>query len=162
MEKEYPAARVVTDPHGFSSQEDLDDFLPYLLNRISSRLDQELLTDLRPLRISVPRWRVLAALRTGDGRSMGELSQETVIEQSSLSRVVDQMERDRLVERHLCNEDHRIVEVYLTETGRAMFNTIYPLAYRDHLRVIEGFSEAQINMLTSMLRQVLENVRGRR
>ena len=121
--REYPAARVVIDPGGFNSQEDLHDFLPYLLNRISNRLNQELLVDLRPLNISVPRWRVLAVLRTGDGRSMGELSAETVIEQSSLSRVIDQMERDRLVERHSSSEDHRIVEVYLTATGRAMFNT---------------------------------------
>ncbi|MHA1571678.1 MAG: MarR family winged helix-turn-helix transcriptional regulator, partial [Alphaproteobacteria bacterium] len=114
----------------------LDEFLPYLFNRITNRLNQDLLLDLRPLRVSVPRWRVLAVLRAREGRRMGDLSAYTVIEQSSLSRVIDQMERDNLVVRRHHVDDNRIIEVYLTDEGRAMFDQIYPLAFAHYQRAI--------------------------
>ena len=121
----------------------LDDFLPYLFNRITNRLNQDLLADLRPLRVSVPRWRVLAVLQTLGPRRMGALSAYTVIEQSSLSRVVDQMERDGLVVRRYHPDDSRVIEVHLTDEGSAMFARIYPLAQRHYERAIKGLSRSE-------------------
>ena len=44
----------------------LDDFLPYLVNRISNRLNIDLSEDLRTIGLSLPHWRVLAVLNVGD------------------------------------------------------------------------------------------------
>lgn len=137
----------------------LDEFLPYLFNRITNRLNQDLLSDLRPLRVSVPRWRVLAVLHAREGRRMGDLSAYTVIEQSSLSRVVDQMERDGLVVRRHHPDDNRIIEVYLTDDGRAMFDRIYPLAYGHYKHAINGLSDSERDTLVSLLHKILENTR---
>ncbi len=146
-------------PVGFTDQAALDRFLPYLFNRITNRLNQNLLRDLKPLNVGVPRWRVLAVLTAGDGRNMGELSAYTVIEQSSLSRVIDQMARDGLVKRRPNREDHRIVEVYLTAAGRALFDVIFPLALSHANAAIKGLSNAQMHTLTQLLHQVLDNIR---
>ena len=137
----------------------LDEFLPYLFNRITNRLNQDLLRDLRPLRVSVPRWRVLAVLHARDGRRMGDLSAYTVIEQSSLSRVVDQMERDKLVTRRNHLDDNRIIEVYLTGEGHAMFERIFPLAYGHYQLAINGLSEAERDTLVALLHKILDNTR---
>ncbi len=137
----------------------LDEFLPYLFNRITNRLNQDLLADLRPLRVSVPRWRVLAVLHTRDGRRMGDLSAYTVIEQSSLSRVVDQMERDDLVVRRHHQDDNRIIEVYLTQSGRAMFDHIYPLAFGHYKRAIRGLTVEERETLVALLHRILDNTR---
>ena len=137
----------------------LDEFLPYLFNRITNRLNQDLLLDLRPLRVSVPRWRVLAVLHAREGRRMGDLSAYTVIEQSSLSRVIDQMERDNLVVRRHHADDNRIIEVYLTDEGRAMFDQIYPLAFAHYQRAISGLSGAERDTLVTLLHKILEKTR---
>lgn len=139
----------------------LDEFLPYLFNRITNRLNQDLLLDLRPLRVSVPRWRVLAVLHAREGRRMGELSAYTVIEQSSLSRVIDQMERDNLVVRRHHDDDNRIIEVYLTDEGRAMFDQIYPLAFAHYQRAIRDLSDAERETLVTLLHKILANTRKR-
>ena len=83
----------------------LDDFLPYVFNRVTNRLNLNLLEVLRPRGITVPRWRVLAVLGARDGRNIGELSAFTIIEQPTLSRVVGQMERDGLVSRRPDGQD---------------------------------------------------------
>ena len=137
----------------------LDEFLPYLFNRITNRLNQDLLADLRPLRVSVPRWRVLAVLQTLGPRRMGALSAYTVIEQSSLSRVVDQMERDGLVVRRYHPDDNRVIEVHLTDEGSAMFARIYPLAQRHYERAVEGLSAQERQTLVALLHKILENTR---
>ncbi len=88
-----------------------------LIHRMSRHLNELTLEDLRRFGMTVPRWSVLTQLAVRNGRNIGELSRATVIKQSSLTRVVDQMERDGLVDRQLARSDNRVVEVWLTESS---------------------------------------------
>ena len=74
-------------------------YLPYLLNRAGARIATAFGEEVRPLGASLQIWRVLAALRERDGRRMGDLSETTSIEVSTLTRLVDNMEKGGLVER---------------------------------------------------------------
>ncbi len=137
-------------------------FLPDMINRVTRHLNEVTLEDLRRFGMTVPRWSVLSQLAVRDGRSIGELSRATVIKQSSLTRVVDQMERDDLVSRYAAEEDSRIVEVWLTEAGRAMYDRVVPLAVQRTHQVLEGLREAEVELLSSLLERLLANVRGDR
>ena len=106
----------------------LDDFLPYLLNRISNRLNIDLAEDLREAGVTPQYWRVLATLHVAGGRSIGELSVYTITEQSTLSRTVDRMAQAGLVERRAPPEDARVAKVYLTAAGRETSDRILPVA----------------------------------
>ena len=44
----------------------LDDFIPYVMYRITNRMNMDLQDCLRPLKINVSRWRVLCALKARD------------------------------------------------------------------------------------------------
>src|SRR5690349_5606556 len=90
----------------------LDDLVPYLMNRIVSRLNQNLTEKLRVRRLTFQHWRVLAALYRSDGQTMSELVEWTVIPQSTLSRLIDRMAGARLlVRRHARRADSRFIEV---------------------------------------------------
>jgi DNA-binding MarR family transcriptional regulator len=136
----------------------LEDYLPYQLFRIVNRLTLNLKNDLRPAKMTLSRWRTLSVLTAADGRSMGELAAYMVIEQPALSRIVDQMERDKLVTRRLASDDNRIVRVYLTDAGRQMFKQIRPLELRHYERAIEGFDPAELNELNNLLSGLWENL----
>ena len=73
----------------------LDSYLPYLLNRAGARLAAAFDAEVRPLGATLQIWRVLAALRERDGRRMGDLAATTSIEVSTLTRLVDGMEKRR-------------------------------------------------------------------
>ncbi|WP_457825562.1 MarR family winged helix-turn-helix transcriptional regulator, partial [Staphylococcus aureus] len=75
-------------------------------------------------------WRVLAALREKDGRRMGDLSQTTSIEVSTLTRLVDNMEKHGLVARRREPEDARAVALFATAAGKRLTQRILPIAER--------------------------------
>jgi len=137
----------------------LDDFLPYLLNRISSRLNIDLAEDLREIGVTPQYWRVLAVLHVAGGRSIGELSVYTITEQSTLSRIVDRMAEAGLVERRASPEDARVAEVHLTAAGRATFDRILPVAIGHYRRATAGLDEAEHRQLVDTLHKVLDNIR---
>lgn len=137
----------------------LDDFLPYLLNRISNRLNTDLAEELRGIGMTLPDWRVLAVLRVADGRSIGEVSVYTVIEQSTLSRVVERLVKRGLVERRSPPEDQRIVNLHMTAKGHDAFETILPIAMRHYRRAVLGLDAATVEGLIATLHKVLENIR---
>jgi len=147
------------NPEDLASGVPLDDFLPYLLNRITNRLNINLLGDLRPLKITTARWRVLAILHTGDNRSIGELAAYTAIDPSTLSRVIDQMERDGLVSRRQSTNDSRRVKIHISSEGVAMFNVILPKALRHYEQAIDGLTETDRRTLVMLLHRVLDNIR---
>ncbi len=137
----------------------LDDFLPYLVNRISNRLNIDLSEDLRTIGLSLPYWRVLAVLNVGDGRNIGELSVYTVIEQSTLSRIIDRMEQAGLVRREPGKADARVTEVFMTPKGNEALAQIVPIAMKHYRRAVDGLDEAEMAALVRTLHKVLENVR---
>ncbi len=138
----------------------LDDFLPYLLNRISNRLNIDLAEDLREAGVTPQYWRVLATLHVAGGRSIGELSVYTITEQSTLSRTIDRMAQAGLVERRPSPEDARVAEVYLTKAGRETFDRILPVAIGHYRHAIAGLDEAEHRTLVTILHKVLDNIRA--
>ena len=136
----------------------LESFVPYVMYRITNRLNRELQQDLRPLKINVSRWRVLAALNVKDGRTMGELVDFTMMEQSSLSRIVDKMSEEGLVLRRLQEDDNRYVRVYLTDKGREKFQEIYPKAFSRQDIILDNFSADEQNQLLDFLQRIEKNI----
>jgi len=136
----------------------LEDYLPYQLFRIVNRLTLNLKNDLRPAKMTLSRWRTLSVLNASDGLSMGELATYMVIEQPALSRIIDQMERDKLVTRHLASNDNRVVQVFLTPAGRHMFKQIRPLELRHYAKLINGFKPSELQALEASMNTLWQNI----
>lgn len=136
----------------------LDDYLPYLLNRAGARIAAAFTQVVRGYGITLPMWRVLAALNEADGQRMGELAERTSIDGSTLSRVVDAMQRQGLVVRQRRDEDQRSVTVRRTEAGVALTQKIVPLALHYETVALAGFSGPQAKLLKRMLIQVFRNI----
>lgn len=138
----------------------LDSYLPYLLNRAGARIATAFGEEMRPLGASLQIWRVLAALREKDGRRMGDLSQTTSIEVSTLTRLVDNMEKSGLVERRRDGADARVVALHVTAAGRRLTKRILPIAERYEQVALKGFSAQEAGLLKAALRRLYENMDG--
>lgn len=138
----------------------LDSYLPYLLNRAGARIAAAFGEEMRPLGASLQIWRVLAALREKDGRRMGDLSQTTSIEVSTLTRLVDNMEKGGLVERRRDGADARVVALHVTIAGRRLTRRILPIAERYEQVALKGFSAQEAGLLKAALRRLYENMDG--
>jgi len=138
----------------------LDSYLPYLLNRAGARIATAFGEEMRPLGATLQIWRVLAALREKDGRRMGDLSQTTSIEVSTLTRLVDNMEKTGLVERRRDGADARVVALHVTAAGRRLTKRILPIAERYEQVALKGFSTQEAGLLKAALRRLYANMDG--
>jgi DNA-binding MarR family transcriptional regulator len=60
----------------------------------------------------------------------------------------------------LRRDDARCVEVYLTDKGRALFNSLNVVVRRREQRLLEGFSAAQIAAAFALIRRLSRNMRS--
>jgi DNA-binding MarR family transcriptional regulator len=74
------------------------------------------------------------------------------LSRSGLTRLLDRMERDGLVERSLSREDRRQFDVAISSRGREVFDRVWP----DHLEGLQRyFSEPLTDRDVTALRRVL-------
>ncbi len=138
----------------------LDSYLPYLLNRAGARIATAFGEEVRPLGATLQIWRVLAALRESDGRRMGDLSATTSIDVSTLTRLVDSMEKKELVARRRDPADARAVVLYVAPEGRRLTRRLLPIAERYENVALQGFDAQEAEQLRTALRRLYANMDG--
>jgi DNA-binding MarR family transcriptional regulator len=136
----------------------LEQYLPYLLNRAGARIAAAFNAEMRQIGASLQVWRVLAALREKDGRRMGDLSKTTSIEVSTLTRLVDNMEKDGLVVRRREAGDARAISLHVTASGRRLTQRIVPIAERYEAVALKDFSAGEAAVLRKALRRLYDNM----
>src|SRR5215469_12315675 len=146
-------------PQSKSTQEvSFESFLPYQVARLAWLLNLDLVEKLRHEGINLARWRILAVLAMGDGITIGQITDRAMMEQSALSRVLMTMEEEDYVRRVPGREDARYVEVFLTEKGRALFDSLDPVVRRRQNRLLHGFSPQETEAAFTLLRRLIQNL----
>src|SRR6185369_927396 len=80
------------------------------------------------LELTPEQWIVLVQLWQQDGQSQSALSELTLRDRPTMSRILDTMEKSRLVERVVDEQDARSRRVKLTRRGRALREKLVPVA----------------------------------
>lgn len=137
----------------------LNDYVPFLINRGATRVAAAFGSGLKPHGINITVWRLLASLNQHVSQRIGELSDFTGIEMWTVSRVVSRLEQDGFVERHRGDDDARGVIVSLTPAGRDLVETLIPEAQRYETLILEGFSQDEANCLRILLDRLFHNMR---
>jgi len=146
----------MTDP---LEQHDLGASLPYLLNRAGVHIAAAFHEEVGPrFGVTVPLWRILAALVREDGQRLTELAERTSIDVSTVSRLVSGAVRRGLVSRHRSEDDARSVAIGLTEAGRALALQIVPVAQLYERIALSGFDEQEVAQLKSYLNRAYRNI----
>lgn len=134
----------------------VDDYLSYLLARASHQVSREFHAQLRPYRLSVPHWRVLATLIEADGLSLGELAEAVLFKQPTVTRVIDRMVRDGWVKRTTGSDDRRRVRVHITPRGETAVRELVKKAKMHEADILRSYSPAEIDNLKRILRDLIE------
>lgn len=87
--------------------------------------------------ISMGQGYILVALLEQDGSTITRVGQRANLESSTLTTMLDRLERDHLVERRLSTEDRRITRLYITDKGREIGTIIYEESY-NHNKAIRA------------------------
>lgn len=137
----------------------LTNFAPYLMNRIMGRYNAGFREELAGLGLTTPKARALAVLSVVEAPLIGELAVYTVTEQSTLSRALDQLQTDGLIRRQTDPDDSRATRVTITESGREVFQTLWPHMASAEDRMFKGIPEDERQALVATLQKMLVNIR---
>jgi len=145
-----------------SSKLNLDDYLPYLVNRVGSIIaDQFGREALAHHRLTIAMWRVMAALASKGEQRQIDLAGLTSIDASTLSRIVTRLVRLGLLTRSRSASNNREVAVKLAPKGSALVARLIPVARRFETTAIAGLASQEIAVLKYCLRRMYGNMKNR-
>jgi len=136
----------------------LTDAVPYLVTRVGVRMGELFSRRLARHGVTLPMYRVMAALWQRNGQRLGDLSDMTSVEISTLSRLVGTMQRRGLLSRTRPNSNARTVEITLTRQGRTLVERLIPLAQRHEQVALSDLAADEIATLKKNLVAIYRNL----
>lgn len=113
--------RMTQDASGLTLGPDpLEDFLCFSLYGAGLAMNRLYKPLLDPFGITYPQYLALIALRTQEGRTVGELGERLFLESNTLTPLIKRLEAAGLVTRTRDKADERVVRVHLTDAGRTV------------------------------------------
>ncbi|MBM1634999.1 MarR family transcriptional regulator [Sulfitobacter mediterraneus] len=137
----------------------LENFAPYLMNRIIGRYNAAINSEMAALGLTTPQMRSLAVLSVVDGVLIRELAVYAVVQQSTLSRALDQLAQNGLIRRETDENDSRATRVFLTNTGREAYERLWPHMAAAYEAMFVGIDEDEKRAFVGTLQKILRNIR---
>lgn len=137
----------------------LEGFAPYLMNRIMGRYNAALREQMADLGLTTTKARALAVLAVIEAPLIRELAVYAVTDPSTLSRALDQLDGEGLIDRVPDEADSRAIRVRITQDGRAAFSRLWPEMAAAQEALLRGIPEAERRAFIATLQRILRNVR---
>ncbi|MDE3248378.1 MAG: winged helix-turn-helix transcriptional regulator [Bacteroidota bacterium] len=110
------------------------------------------------LNLTIEQWSVLYHLWKEDGKSQQELCNSTFRDKPSITRLVDNLEKLKLVKRVSSAEDRRINKIYLTPEANTLQERTMHLAEETLNEALQSVPPAQIEVCKAVLQIVYDNL----
>lgn len=123
----------------------------YLLTTAQRRIFQELSARLEPYDVTPVQYGVLYCLWETDIHTPREIADKLQLENSTISGVLERMEKKELIERQVSKKDRRYIEVVLTEKGAELKNGVLSTVEQFNEDVMSAFSEKDQAILKESL-----------
>ena len=136
----------------------IEESLGYLVNYLAKLFVQLQTTYLTPYGVYPGQGAVLLFLWVQDGQTQRELSRQVTIDEASMVRSIDRMERNGLVRRVRNAKDRRQINIYLTDKGRALRDQLVPGAIAGNAVATQGFTESERNQVFALLLQMIASL----
>jgi MarR family transcriptional regulator for hemolysin len=105
-------------------------------------------------------WAVLARLEYAEGLKQSELAELLDLQPITLTRLVDRLCANGLIERRADPSDRRAKRLYLTAQARPLMNRLADLGENMMATVLEGLDTAKLEQMTANLSGVRDNLRA--
>ena len=141
-------------PSDVSGHGPAERLLPDLLAGAAHAVNRGFAVELHRRGVSLPVWRVLAALAARPGETVTRLAEACLLQQPTMTKLLDRMVQDGLVARAQDARDRRIVRLALTRDGEAKAAELVAVAERHEAEVLARHPQAE------GIKAVLRNIIG--
>lgn len=136
----------------------MKDQFPFAVARVTRRWRKLLDERLKDLGVTQARWTTMVYLQQGgEGLTQRELAGLMAIENPTLVRLLDSLEQQGLIERRACPNDRRARRLHLTDSGREFMEVLTARADALRSRMLDGVSEADIDVALKVFHKIMDN-----
>jgi DNA-binding MarR family transcriptional regulator len=111
------------------------------------------------IEITIEQWSVLYHLWKEDGKSQQQLCDATFRDKPSITRLVDNLEKSKLVKRVASKNDRRSNLIFLTREAKNLEQKTMDVANRTLNEALQGVTNGQIEIAKEVLQTVYENLK---
>ncbi|MDY7117903.1 MarR family winged helix-turn-helix transcriptional regulator [Halomonas sp. SSL-5] len=141
---------------------DLNQFLPYRLNKLADRISDELERMYsQRYGLNVAQWRVLSWLSHCDELTAKKICAYTNMDKARVSRAIQALEERRLISRTPSPQDQRVHDLHLTQEGAKLLEGLIPDAHAWEAELVATLSVGEYRDLLhamSKLERQLERI----
>lgn len=105
---------------------------------------------------------IIMSLYKNDGQSLKELTKGRKVKASTTTVMISRMEKSGIVEKRVDPDDQRIIRVYLTDHGKAIYSRLKEINSEIEKRCLEGFSVEEIIVIKRLLHEMVKNMENSR
>ena len=135
-------------------------FLVTKVKQLSDRVFEKILNEKKVDAFNGAQGRILYVLWQKDGISIKTLSEQCGLAITSLTSMLERMEKQGLLRRESDEKDKRKTLLFLTDRAYALREDYEDVSARMGTVFYEGFSEEEIRLFESFLHRVLDNLEG--
>ena len=132
-----------------------ENYLGYLLARSSYEVSALFHHKLKSEGVHVITWRVLASIRR-QSRTVNDLAKRVLVNQSTLSKALERMERDELIERQPVPNFRSKINVSITEKGEKLIGRLINMANDYENRSFQHMSDEDMLQLKHLLHRLID------
>ena len=129
----------------------------YLMRRVMHSVLQQADRELAAHDLTHAQWLPLYKLTMGDGAAVAVLARELETDPGAMTRSLDRLEAKGLIRRERSTADRRVVNVQLTDEGRAVAQLVPPVLARVLNTHLSGFSRDEWELMLNLLHRMVAN-----
>lgn len=134
---------------------DLNQFLPYQLNRLADRISQALeKLYAESYQLNIAQWRVLAWLSHCDDLTAKKVCDYTNMDKARVSRAIQSLEDRGLLSRTPSQQDQRLHNLQLTGAGQELLAKLVPEAQAWEANLVSTLSIGEYRDLLNVMRKL--------
>ncbi|WP_304311459.1 MarR family winged helix-turn-helix transcriptional regulator [Phocaeicola plebeius] len=132
-----------------------------LNGKVSAAINRKLSRNFRlnDMEITPEQWTVLLYLWEKDGVTQQELCNATFKDKPSMTRLIDNMERQHLVIRVPDKRDRRTNKIHLTENGKKLEEKTRFIANKTLKEALHGLTLEELRISQEVLRKIFTNTK---
>lgn len=124
------------------------------LARASSVFNKKTIEQIRTFGLTQPQFGVIECLGHLGIMPIGDISGKLLMSCGNATTIIDNLEKEGLVERIREKQDRRVIKIGLTEKGQNLFNEIFPKHAKYVSQLCDVLTEEEQNQLSFLLKKL--------
>ncbi len=137
---------------------DVKDCIGFLTNKGAKVIGESMNRYFQEDKVTRVQWMALYYIFHFPGLTQKALADKLMIKEPTTLHLIDRLEKEELVERVCSGRNRRANELYLTEKGKAAYETILPMVVEFNKEATEGISQEDLQIFKDVLDQMIQNV----